>query len=189
MRKLLIIGAIVLQVLLLAFMAGRREYVLRKDKVASQKPAGRAAIPVPGQIEAKDFDPGGEGVAYHDTDTGNNGGAYRPDSDVDIQACTDTGAGYNIGWIEPGEWLQYTVDVTPGTYDILVRVASQSTGGSFHIEFDGVNKTGTVSFPSTGGWQKWTTVTIYGMTLTGGVQPMRFVSESTGYNLNYIKIQ
>ena len=144
--------------------------------------------PVPGQIQAEDFDPGGEGVAYHDTDAGNNGGAYRS-SDVDIEACSDTGAGYNVGWIENGEWLQYTVDVTPGTYDILVRVASDATGGSFHIEFDGVNKTGTVSFPSTGDWQAWTTVTISSVTLSGGVQPMRFVSESADYNVNYIKIQ
>lgn len=154
-----------------------------------QKPLELVPSPVPGQIEAEDFDPGPEGVAYHDTDTGNNGGAYRPDSDVDIENCSDAGAGYNVGWIENGEWLEYTVDVTPGTYDILVRVASNTTGGSFHIEFDGVNKTGTVPFSATGGWQNWTTVTISGVTLSGGVQPMRFVSESPGYNLNYIKIQ
>jgi len=110
-----------------------------------------------------------------------------PDSDVDIEACAE--GGYNIGWIDDTEWLKYTVDVTPGTYDILVRVASHSIGGSFHIEFDGVNKTGTVTVPVTNGWQNWTTVTVSGITLTGGVQAMRFVSESAGYNLNYIKIQ
>lgn len=153
-----------------------------------QKPIEIVPSPLPGQIEAEDFDPGGEGVAYHDTDAGNNGDAYRS-TDVDIEACSDTGAGYNVGWIENGEWLEYTVDVTPGTYDILVRVASLSAGGSFHIEFDGVNKTGTISFPATGGWQSWTTVVIPSVTLSGGVQPMRFVSESLGYNLNYIKIQ
>ena len=154
-----------------------------------QKPFELTPSLVPGQIEAEDFDPGGEGVAYHDTDAGNNGGAYRLDSDVDIQACSDTGAGYNVGWIEPGEWLEYSVDVTPGTYDILVRVASLSAGGSFHIDFDGVNKTGAVPFSATGDWQNWTTVTISGVTLTGGVQPMRFGSGTDGYNINYIKIQ
>src|SRR5207245_7423153 len=40
---------------------------------------------VPGTIQAEDFDGGGEGVAYHDTDTSNNGGQYRSTA-VDIES-------------------------------------------------------------------------------------------------------
>ena len=46
-----------------------------------------AANAVPGIIEGEDYDLGGEGVAYHDTDSGNDGGEYRAD-DVDIKANT-----------------------------------------------------------------------------------------------------
>jgi hypothetical protein len=41
-------------------------------------------LPIPGRIEAEDYKSGGEGVAYHDTTSGNSGGAYRS-NDVDIQ--------------------------------------------------------------------------------------------------------
>ena len=80
--------------------------------------------PIPGKIEAEDYDIGGEGVAYHDATLGNEGGEYRSD-DVDIEITTDTGDGYNVGWIEEGEWLAYTVEVSStGLYDIQLRVAS-----------------------------------------------------------------
>ena len=56
--------------------------------------------PVPGRIEAEDYDLGGEGVAYHDTTAGNTGGAYR-DDDVDIESAagsrTSAGSGTASG--------------------------------------------------------------------------------------------
>jgi hypothetical protein len=52
---------------------------------------------IPGKIETEDFDTGGEGVAYHDNDAGNNGNQYRTLEGVDIQNCTDTGGG-TMGW-------------------------------------------------------------------------------------------
>jgi beta-galactosidase len=145
---------------------------------------------IPGKIEAENFDLGGEGVAYHDTDAGNSGGQYRPSESVDIQACTDTGGGYNIGWTATGEWLEYTVNVAAaGSYTIGTRVAAQSTGGSFYIAFDGVNKTGTVTVPATGGWQNWTTVNST-VSLSAGTQIMRFyiVARGNGFNLNYFNL-
>jgi len=110
---------------------------------------------IPGTIQAEDFDIGGEGVAYHDLDAGNNGGRYRPSESVDIQTTTDTGGGYNVGWMEAGEWLQYTVNVaTTGTYDLDVRVAANGNGGTFHIEFNGVDKTGSMVIPNTAGGKR-----------------------------------
>jgi len=143
---------------------------------------------IPGKIQAEDFDTGGEGVAYHDNDTGNNGDQYRTLEGVDIENCSDTGAGYNTGWTNPNEWMEYTVDVAAaGQYSIEARVASDSSGGSFHIEFYGVDKTGNITVPATGGWQSWTTVSAT-VTLSAGTQVMRFVSGSSGYNLNYFNI-
>ena len=57
--------------------------------------------PVPGRIEAEDYDLGGETIAYHDTTPGNPGGAYRHD-DVDIETV---GGITDVGWIRDGEWL------------------------------------------------------------------------------------
>jgi beta-glucanase (GH16 family) len=142
-------------------------------------------LAIPGRIEAEDFNLGAEGVAYHDCTTGNSGGAYRPTSDVDIEGCSE--GGFNIGWMCAGEWMNYSVQVlTPGTYTIQTRVASQSSGGTFHVEFDQVDKTGAIAVPSTGGWQSWVTVTATA-DLTAGAHLMKFAnSTGTGsYNVNY----
>ena len=138
---------------------------------------------IPGTIVAADFDFGGEGVAYHDTSAGNYGGAYRPQEDVDIEIGAE---GINIGWIASGEWLNYTVDVAAaGTYTITTRY---STGaGTFHIQFDGVDKTGPINVPYTGGYQNWANVSS-SVTLAAGVQVMRFYSDTGGINLRQFTI-
>ena len=143
---------------------------------------------IPGKIEAENFDMGGEGTAYHDADGGNSGGQYRPSEGVDIQSCTDTNGVYNVGWTNAGEWLEYTVNVsTAGTYNIATRVASSSAGGTCYIAFNGVNKTGNITVPVTGGWQNWTTVNATA-NLSAGTQVMRFYISASGFNLNYFNI-
>lgn len=144
-------------------------------------------LPIPGTVEAEDFDLGPNGEAYYDDSVGNAGGAYRTDVDVDIEQTQDTGGGFNVGWSGAGEWMEYTVDVTAaGDYDLFARVASNATGGAFHVEFDGVDKTGPVIVPVTGDWQNWTTVSA-SVTLDAGLQVMRWQNANTAdeYNLNY----
>ena len=142
----------------------------------------------PTKIEAEDFDLGGEGIAYHDSYPGNNGNAYRTSEDVDIQACSDTGGGYNLGWVLEDEWIEYTVDVpVAGEYTIEARVASASTGGTFHLEFNGTDETGDINVPVTGGWQTWTTVSATA-TLDAGTLLMRFVPTLEGFNVNYFEV-
>ena len=99
-------------------------------------PAARQPAALPGRIEAEDYDAGGEGVAYHDTTPGNEGGVYRLD-DVDIEPLIGS-AGHNIGWIRPGEWLQYTVNVSAGgAYTLRVRGASRWGEPSLSLLVDG----------------------------------------------------
>jgi beta-glucanase (GH16 family) len=143
---------------------------------------------VPGTVEAEDYDLGGQDVAYHDAEANNNGGAYRPGEGVDLESTTDAGLGFDVGWTAPGEWIEYTVDVTAGTYDIEMRVASASSGGTLHIEFDEVDRTGPVTFDATGGWQEWTTVRAEVVTLGAGVQTMRMVMDTGGFNVNKISV-
>lgn len=144
---------------------------------------------LPGKIETENYDVGGESIAYHDQDAANNGGQYRPGEGVDIEGCTDVGGGYNVGWLNAGEWLEYTVQVpASGQYTVGTRVASQSTGGVFRILFDGADKTGDLAVPVTGGWQNWTTVSAP-VNLTAGTQTMRFVAGSGGFNVNYFDIE
>jgi beta-glucanase (GH16 family) len=143
---------------------------------------------IPGTVEAENYDIGGPGVAFNDGDIGNNGGAYRAE-DVDIEGTTDTGFGFNVGWTVPGEWIEYQVDIAAGTYDVEVRVASDNpVGGTLHIEIDGIDKTGPITFPTTGGWQNWTTVVAQDVTFDGGVQTMRLAVDDGEFNVNKITI-
>ena len=143
--------------------------------------------PVPGTIQAEDYDDGGQSVAYFDTAAGTKGGVYRTD-DVDIQATSDADGAYNVGWTKAGEWLKYTVAVgTTATYQLEMRVAQLGTGTTFHVEVDSVDKTGRIAVPDTGGWQTFTTLTIPGISMTAGAHVVRLVfdTEATGGAGNY----
>jgi hypothetical protein len=141
------------------------------------------------RIQAENFDQGGEGVAYHDTDASNNGGQYRSGG-VDIESSAD-GGGYNTAWVNAGEWLDFTVEVaTAGTYDITLRTARQPSGPSLvRVLVGGVDKTGDMMVPSTGAWQQWTNVTKTRATLSAGRQVLRVYMSGGLFNLNWIEIK
>src|SRR5215467_5163187 len=149
-------------------------------------PFSGTPAPVPGTIQAEDFDNGGEGVAYHDTGpTTNAGGAYR-NTGVDIEAAA--GGGYDVGWIAAGEWMNYTVNVAAtGSYTVQVRIASPG-GASMHVGFNGSNGVWqALNLPATGGWQAWTTVS-FTATLGAGTQLMTLYADTAGYNIDSVTI-
>lgn len=144
---------------------------------------------IPGKTEAEDFDVNDEGVSYHDTDAENKGAQYRT-TGVDIERSTDTGLGYNVAYIAGGEWLTYLVEsVTPGTYDIALRTASNVTSTTKKIEvfIDNV-KAGQVVPANTGGWQVWQTLYIPNIEIKDS-QPklVKLLFSGTDYNLNWIQ--
>jgi hypothetical protein len=159
----------------------RRDYFsIVKGSGSLARPYGGTPAPIPGVVQAEYFDEGGEGVAYHDTTTGNRGGAFRS-TDVDIETTADAGGGYDIGWTKPGEWLQYTVNVTTtGVFDLMLRMASTGSGAALHVLVDDANVTGTIPVPNTGGWQTWTTVTVAQVPLTAGIHRVRLAFDANG---------
>lgn len=142
---------------------------------------------IPGRIQAENFDIGCGDEAYYDKDAINNGGMYRTEG-VDIESCSE--GGYNIGWVQEGEWLEYTVVVDSSCdYIAEFRVAAQSAQGGVEVSFskDHVS-TGTVSFSPTGGWQIWKTVRSSPFYLNKGEQIMRLNMKSSLFNINYINV-
>jgi uncharacterized protein YjdB len=153
----------------------------------TQSPYSGSPIALPGVVEVENFDTGGEGVAYSDSNTANDGGQYRSLEGVDIEACSD--GGYNVGWTNAGEWLEYTVDVaSAGTYDFEFRVASTMDAGTFHVEMNGTNVTGTVTSVNTGAWQTWTSVYANDVSLNAGQQIMRIALDNPNHNLDKVII-
>jgi beta-glucanase (GH16 family) len=126
--------------------------------------------------------------AFNDTTAGNQGGAFRSDN-VDIEATADTGGGYDVGWIETGEWLVYNNLSIPatGSYTVKMRVASPS-GATASVDLNaGAIVLGDFAIPSTGGWQNWTTVTKT-VNLNAGTYNLGVFAKSAGWNFNWIEV-
>ena len=103
-------------------------------KVNGQRtPYSGVAIALPGTIQAENFDRGGEGMTFHDTDDNREGDAasYRTDGGIDIVKGNN---GYAIGYTAANEWMEYTVDVKePGEYSYDAYASSGTTGSGFSI--------------------------------------------------------
>jgi hypothetical protein len=153
-----------------------------------QRPFGGVVPTLPGRIEAENYDTGGESVAYFNTTVGNPGGVYRSD-DVGIEPTSDTGGGYDVGWLNTGEWLEYTVNPPDPTakYSISLRVAAPAAGGQLRVRLNGT-VLGTAQIPNTGGWQTWQTVTLPAVSLAGGIgsQALRLEVLTNGFSINWI---
>ncbi|HKJ41412.1 MAG TPA: cellulase family glycosylhydrolase, partial [Sunxiuqinia sp.] len=155
---------------------------------------------VPGVIHAVDFDMGRYDVAYHDADymndnnhgRWNRGHQYRNDG-VDIEKCSDHSIfsnNYNVSWIEPGEWMVYTVEVKEsGNYQITFRVANNEGGGQFHLEIDQKNVTGAVVVEAAGGDQQWKDVVVRNVPIKAGKHQLKFYAEQGGFKLNYFRFE
>lgn len=142
-----------------------------------------SAITIPGRLESENYDKGGQGIAYNDTTTANQGGKYRADG-VDIEDSTE--GGYSIGWVSSGEWLEYTTNVTQaGKYNLTFRVAS-AMSGTWQLK-DGNTVLATATTTNTGGWYSWKDVTINDVNLTAGTRILRLEASGDPVNLNYVQ--
>ena len=142
---------------------------------------------IPGRVECAYYDLGGEGVAYHDSDAKNHGSGelnpadgtylnqFRMDEGVDISYTKfhkqiDDNP-YNlvvppenqlyVGWTEPGEWFNITVQVArPGVYTADFLYTS-NRGGTISLDVNGKDASGPLTIVSTSNtadpiaWRQW----------------------------------
>jgi Carbohydrate binding module (family 6) len=117
---------------------------------------------VPGRIEFEFYDEGGEGIAYHDSDSVNNGSGrlnpangsflneFRMKEGVDISYTKKSPIDDNpynlvapemnqfyVGWTKPGEWIRYSIHVNQsGKYPIgLLYTANGKVTISFDLDW------------------------------------------------------
>ena len=145
---------------------------------------------IPGRVLCAYYDLGGEGVAYHDTDPQNHGsgelnpadGTYlnefrihegvdtsytkfdrKPDpiDDNPFDKIVPPRDLSYVGWTEPGEWFNITVDAAhEGTYDADFLYTS-NRGGTISIDLNGKDATGPLQIPTTYdsadpvAWRQW----------------------------------
>ncbi|KAB2842397.1 MAG: cellulase family glycosylhydrolase, partial [Melioribacteraceae bacterium] len=154
---------------------------------------------IPGRIYMVNYDMGERGIAYNDVDyqnsTGspggaswNNGGVYRNDG-VDIERCSDNFTnGYNVGWIETGDWLKFTVNISDaGIYTANIRIAGANSGGKILMSLENRNLGSLINVPVTGGWQNWQTINVENIELPAGKHELTVKFFYGGFNINYIE--
>jgi len=151
--------------------------------------AGQSAFvehELPGRIQAEDFDEGGQGIAYYDTGSTNEAGADYRETGVDIGTAVESG--YNVGYTETGEWLEYTVTVeSGGSYEATVRVANGAdSGGDLRIEVDRA-EVATQNVWPTGGWENFEEIRVGEVDLPAGEHVIRIVVETSGWNFDWIE--
>jgi hypothetical protein len=105
------------------------------------------------QLEAENYDKGGEGVSYHDTTPCNDLGILRTgvNEGVDVEnKCSASGTCDDVAEIRQGEWTKYTINVaTAGNYQIWPGYAAFFST-EMSILLDGTPATGMVPLPATG---------------------------------------
>ncbi len=129
---------------------------------------------IPGLIQCEYFDFGGEGIAYHDSDSPNRGSGglnkgsdyvstFRKNEAVDISFTkfynSADNSVYNlvqprenqlyVGWTEPGEWIKYTVEVKEsGTYQVGIMYTANDNG-QISLASNGKDISGLLNITST----------------------------------------
>jgi len=107
---------------------------------------------LPDTIDPTHYDYGGEGVAYHDVTSANEGSGIRQDEGVDTESL-DRGYG-NIGYIKPGEWVEYSIKVEKEfSARVVLRMASAvTTNGSVDVLVNGETVASDIQARNTGEW-------------------------------------
>ncbi len=167
-------------------------------QISSSESKPYNSINIPGSFFATNFDLGPNGISYFDRDTANyhlstnnyvawnKGWSYRNDG-VDIEPCSDAdfSNGFNVGYTEKNEWMQYTVNISKtATYAINVRTASNNSNGLFHFQEDEAYLSPQVNVANTGGGQIWQTTAIENVILTEGLHKLKFFVDIGNFNVN-----
>src|SRR5829696_3483647 len=115
--------------------------------------------------------------------------SYISMSGIQTEYTQDAGGGLNVGWIEQGDWMDYSVTVaSSGTYTVNLRVATPNPGAQLQIKRSDGAVLSTANLPNTWGWQSWQTISTT-ITLSAGTQTIRVQSSSSqGWNINWLEI-
>jgi len=139
---------------------------------------------LPAVLEAENFDRGGENRGYLEVFGSTDSTAYRnlPIEGVDIQARSTASGGYSVMEASAGEWLSYTVNSPiAGQYDLGIRYASEFRNGTFHVEIDGQNVTGSMTVIPTGNWGIYR-IDYRRVSLSAGQHIVRLVMDTNSVN-------
>ena len=105
---------------------------------------------------------------------------------IQSETTNDDGGGLNVGYVDEGDWIEYSVDVEEsGEYSVEYRLASLNGSSGFELLVDG-QQVDVQTVPSTGGWQNWVSETST-VSLEVGEQTIRINAIGALWNLNWLR--
>lgn len=144
---------------------------------------------IPGVVHCAYYDRGGEGVAYHDADAKNHGSGelnpangtylnefrmgegvdisytkFKLDPQIDDNPFEQVQPPANllyVGWTEPGEWFNMTVEVAQAGDYMADLLYTSNRGGTISLDVNGEAVTGPLTVASTFdasdplAWRQW----------------------------------
>lgn len=111
---------------------------------------------------------------------------YSEMSGIQTEGCGE--GGKDVGYIETGDFVSYSVNVSEtGKYTVSFRVASTSDGGVIKL-ISAENELASVEVPNTGDWQNWETVTA-DVELEAGTSELKIEVPQGGYNINWLEFE
>lgn len=131
------------------------------------KPCCGEAKPVPGIIQAEEYDvaPGGvDGITFHYAGQARNPNlratgdaialARFGNGHVTIKGEPENPDQVYVGWTEDGQWMKYSVRVREtGIYRLGGHFAAAETNATFSVSFTPGINTGPITIPTTAGYQ------------------------------------
>jgi endoglucanase len=110
-------------------------------------------------------------------------------SGVQTENTSDAGGGKDVGWIDNGDWMDYSISApSAGAYTVNFRLSSIYSGTQFQVKNSAGTVLATVNVPVTGGFQTWQTATAT-ISLAAGTQTIRIQSISAlGWNINWFEV-
>lgn len=144
-----------------------------------------------------DFDLGRDGYAYHDEiseDVHINGKRFRPWNEGNAYRNDGVDIGLNedkpyVGWIEKGEWLQYTIDVDKaGLYNLEIESAAIETNSKIDILINGNIINEDSELPLTNGHFNWQLTSINNVEISKVNTKIRINIKTRGSNLYRYKL-
>ncbi|WP_049722419.1 carbohydrate-binding protein [Gilvimarinus polysaccharolyticus] len=112
---------------------------------------------------------------------------YTLMSGVQTEPSWDEATATIASWIDPGDYLIYSLDVdVQGLHTFTYRYASDAGGGIIHL-FAGDTLVDVVELPSTGGWGSWGEIQSTAV-LPAGETDLIIMPQQGGWNLNWFEI-
>lgn len=115
---------------------------------------------------------------------------FFADNGTKLEKTADTLGGYNLSWIEPGDWMEYNINVMQaGSYNFVFRAATERKDGIIQIIDEKGNILGSAAIGNTRSWQNWKNFSSSKIQLPSGKQKIKLNIVGDRVSLNWFEVK